>query len=90
MVFTKQTEPVIPIKDPSSDMALISRKGSRLVSPLLIILPMLLLFLHIFLLFLLFFIWLDIFFRFDPSGSRPSVRRHKRRNGRLLVCVIVW
>merc|ERR1719341_3198759 len=31
IVFTKQTEPVIPIKDPSSDMALISRKGSRLV-----------------------------------------------------------
>jgi len=31
IVFTKQTEPVIPIKDPTSDMALVSRKGSRLV-----------------------------------------------------------
>jgi len=31
IVFTKQTEPVIPIKDPTSDMAIVSRKGSRLV-----------------------------------------------------------
>merc|ERR1719228_2264995 len=31
IVFTKQTEPVIPIKDPTSDMAMVSRKGSRLV-----------------------------------------------------------
>ncbi|ONI11704.1 hypothetical protein PRUPE_4G121400 [Prunus persica] len=30
-VFTKQTEPVMPIKDPTSDMAIISRKGSALV-----------------------------------------------------------
>ncbi|CAH0389215.1 unnamed protein product [Bemisia tabaci] len=31
IVFTKQPEPVIPVKDPSSDMALVARKGSRLV-----------------------------------------------------------
>lgn len=31
IVFTKQPEPVIPVKDPTSDMALISRKGSALV-----------------------------------------------------------
>ena len=31
IVFTKQQEPVIPIKDPTSDMAMISKKGSRLV-----------------------------------------------------------
>lgn len=31
IVFTKQPEPVIPVKDPTSDMALISRKGSQLV-----------------------------------------------------------
>ncbi len=31
IVFTKQQEPVIPIKDPTSDMAMVSKKGSRLV-----------------------------------------------------------
>lgn len=31
IVFTKQPEPVIPVKDPTSDMALLARKGSALV-----------------------------------------------------------
>lgn len=31
IVFTKQPEPVIPVKDPTSDMALMARKGSALV-----------------------------------------------------------
>ncbi|EFH47800.1 EMB3011 [Arabidopsis lyrata subsp. lyrata] len=31
VVFTKQAEPVMPVKDPTSDMAIISRKGSGLV-----------------------------------------------------------
>ena len=31
IVFTKQPEPVIPVKDPTSDMALTARKGSALV-----------------------------------------------------------
>ncbi|XP_041124804.1 pre-mRNA-splicing factor ATP-dependent RNA helicase PRP16-like isoform X2 [Polyodon spathula] len=31
IVFTKQPEPVIPVKDCTSDMAIISRKGSQLV-----------------------------------------------------------
>ncbi|XP_057530886.1 pre-mRNA-splicing factor ATP-dependent RNA helicase DEAH7 [Amaranthus tricolor] len=31
VVFTKQAEPVMPLKDPTSDMAIISRKGSDLV-----------------------------------------------------------
>ncbi|KAJ6790770.1 pre-mRNA-splicing factor ATP-dependent RNA helicase DEAH7 [Iris pallida] len=31
VVYTKQAEPVMPIKDPTSDMAIISRKGSVLV-----------------------------------------------------------
>ncbi|KAI5717670.1 hypothetical protein M8J77_009415 [Diaphorina citri] len=31
IVFTKQPEPVIPVRDPSSDMALTARKGSNLV-----------------------------------------------------------
>ncbi|CAH9108210.1 unnamed protein product [Cuscuta epithymum] len=31
IVFTKQAEPVMPIKDPTSDLAIISRKGSALV-----------------------------------------------------------
>lgn len=31
VVFTKQAEPIMPIKDPTSDMAIISRKGSSLV-----------------------------------------------------------
>ncbi|KAH0561871.1 pre-mRNA-splicing factor ATP-dependent RNA helicase PRP16 [Cotesia glomerata] len=31
IVFTKQPEPVIPVKDPNSDMALAARKGSALV-----------------------------------------------------------
>lgn len=31
IVFTKQPEPVIPVRDPTSDMALIARKGSQLV-----------------------------------------------------------
>lgn len=31
IVFTKQAEPVMPLKDPTSDMAIISRKGSNLV-----------------------------------------------------------
>ncbi|KAL1129092.1 hypothetical protein AAG570_013623 [Ranatra chinensis] len=31
IVFTKQPEPVIPVKDPSSDMAMVARKGSALV-----------------------------------------------------------
>ncbi|KZV44090.1 hypothetical protein F511_10761 [Dorcoceras hygrometricum] len=31
IVFTKQAEPVMPLKDPTSDMAIISRKGSTLV-----------------------------------------------------------
>ncbi|XVF59162.1 hypothetical protein PTKIN_Ptkin07bG0253500 [Pterospermum kingtungense] len=31
IVFTKQAEPIMPIKDPTSDMAIISRKGSGLV-----------------------------------------------------------
>ncbi|XP_052187486.1 pre-mRNA-splicing factor ATP-dependent RNA helicase DEAH7 isoform X2 [Diospyros lotus] len=31
IVFTKQAEPIMPLKDPTSDMAIISRKGSSLV-----------------------------------------------------------
>lgn len=31
VVFTKQADPIMPIKDPTSDMAIISRKGSALV-----------------------------------------------------------
>nr|XP_007152851.1 hypothetical protein PHAVU_004G165300g [Phaseolus vulgaris]ESW24845.1 hypothetical protein PHAVU_004G165300g [Phaseolus vulgaris] len=31
VVFTKQAEPIMPLKDPTSDMAIISRKGSTLV-----------------------------------------------------------
>ncbi|KAL8249630.1 hypothetical protein R6Q59_006498 [Mikania micrantha] len=31
IVFTKQAEPIVPLKDPTSDMAIISRKGSNLV-----------------------------------------------------------
>ncbi|PWA89091.1 RNA helicase family protein [Artemisia annua] len=31
IVFTKQADPIIPLKDPTSDMAKISRKGSNLV-----------------------------------------------------------
>lgn len=31
IVFTKQPEPVIPVKDPTSDMAMMARKGSALV-----------------------------------------------------------
>ncbi|XAR60206.1 RNA helicase [Bertholletia excelsa] len=31
VVFTKQAEPILPLKDPTSDMAIISRKGSALV-----------------------------------------------------------
>ncbi|KAK6631011.1 Pre-mRNA-splicing factor ATP-dependent RNA helicase PRP16 [Polyplax serrata] len=31
IVFTKQPEPVVPVRDPTSDMALVSRKGSALV-----------------------------------------------------------
>ncbi|CAI5470166.1 unnamed protein product [Closterium sp. Yama58-4] len=31
IVFTKQQEPVMPLKDPTSDMAIIARKGSALV-----------------------------------------------------------
>ncbi|KAF7265584.1 ATP-dependent RNA helicase l(1)G0007 [Rhynchophorus ferrugineus] len=31
IVFTKQPEPVVPVRDPTSDMALVARKGSHLV-----------------------------------------------------------
>lgn len=31
IVFTKQPEPVIPVKDPTSDLAMIARKGSHAV-----------------------------------------------------------
>ncbi|XP_018563364.1 pre-mRNA-splicing factor ATP-dependent RNA helicase PRP16 [Anoplophora glabripennis] len=31
IVFTKQPEPVIPVRDPTSDMAIVARKGSHLV-----------------------------------------------------------
>ena len=31
VVYTKQAEPVMPLKDPTSDMAIIARKGSVLV-----------------------------------------------------------
>ncbi|XP_050397027.1 pre-mRNA-splicing factor ATP-dependent RNA helicase PRP16 [Patella vulgata] len=31
IVFTKQPEPVVPVKDPTSDMAIVSRKGSLVV-----------------------------------------------------------
>ncbi|XP_055354358.1 pre-mRNA-splicing factor ATP-dependent RNA helicase PRP16-like [Paramacrobiotus metropolitanus] len=31
IVFTKTTEPVIPVKDPTSDMAVVARKGSAVV-----------------------------------------------------------
>lgn len=31
VVFTKQAEPIMPLKDPTSDMAIIARKGSALV-----------------------------------------------------------
>ncbi|XP_029464132.1 pre-mRNA-splicing factor ATP-dependent RNA helicase PRP16 isoform X3 [Rhinatrema bivittatum] len=31
IVFTKQPEPVVPVKDPTSDLAIIARKGSQLV-----------------------------------------------------------
>lgn len=30
-VFKLQPEPIVPVKDPTSDMAIISRKGSQLV-----------------------------------------------------------
>lgn len=31
IVFTKQPEPVVPVKDPTSDLAMLSKKGSALV-----------------------------------------------------------
>ena len=31
MVFTKQLEPINPVRDPTADMAIVARKGSRLV-----------------------------------------------------------
>ncbi|KAL8162870.1 hypothetical protein V2J09_014359 [Rumex salicifolius] len=31
VVYTKQADPIMPVKDPTSDMAIISRKGSNLV-----------------------------------------------------------
>ena len=31
IVFTKKAEPIMPIKDPTSEMAIIARKGSALV-----------------------------------------------------------
>lgn len=31
IVFTKQPEPVVPVRDPTSDMAMVARKGSHLV-----------------------------------------------------------
>lgn len=31
MVFTRQPDPVVPVRDPGSDMALTARKGSALV-----------------------------------------------------------
>ena len=31
IVFTKQADPVLPVKDPTSDMPTIARKGSNLV-----------------------------------------------------------
>ena len=31
IVFTRQVEPVVPVKDPTSDLAILSRKGSQLV-----------------------------------------------------------
>lgn len=31
IVYTKQAEPILPLKDPTSNMAIISRKGSNLV-----------------------------------------------------------
>ncbi|GFT90482.1 pre-mRNA-splicing factor ATP-dependent RNA helicase PRP16 [Nephila pilipes] len=31
IVFTKQPEPIVPVKDPTSDMAMIARKGSHAV-----------------------------------------------------------
>ncbi len=31
VLFTKQKGPVLPLKDPTSDMAVIARAGSRLV-----------------------------------------------------------
>ncbi|ESO13044.1 hypothetical protein HELRODRAFT_188082 [Helobdella robusta] len=31
IVFTKQPEPIVPLKDPTSDMAVVSRKGSAVV-----------------------------------------------------------
>ncbi|KAK7867570.1 hypothetical protein R5R35_004320 [Gryllus longicercus] len=31
IVFTKQPEPVVPVRDPTSDMAMVARKGSPLV-----------------------------------------------------------
>lgn len=31
IVFTKQQDPVMPLKDPTSDMAIIAKKGSHLV-----------------------------------------------------------
>ena len=30
-VFSKQSQPVLPIKDPTSDLAIISKKGSQLM-----------------------------------------------------------
>ena len=31
ILFTKQAEPVLPLRDPTSDMAVIAKSGSRLV-----------------------------------------------------------
>lgn len=31
MIFTKQAEPVLPLKDSTSDMAVIAKSGSKLV-----------------------------------------------------------
>ena len=30
-IFTKQMDPVLPLKDPTSDMAVVARRGSKLV-----------------------------------------------------------
>lgn len=31
LVYTRQADPVMPVKDPTSDMALVAKRGSALV-----------------------------------------------------------
>lgn len=78
ITFTKQPDPVIPVKDPASDVAVLARKGSLLVRAVSLFLLLSLHFVYIFIMYsflLLFILFCVCFFPFFVFLTHVSSHR---------------